>query len=287
MQAILFAIVAYFGWGSGDIFGTVASRKIGPYSATLWFLILQTVLLSFFSYPFLGNLKQYSLQMLLFNITLGIIATAGLVAFYEGLRIGSASLVGTISASFAAFVVVLSIIFFKEAISTNQAIAIIIVFVGFILASLDFDELKKRKVKVGREIILAIVAMITWSIYWTFIKVPIKEVGWFWPHYINTLSAIPVLFLYIYARKMGVTSLNHKGAFLPILLNAALLGAGSLAFNFSLQEGLAAVVAPIAGSYPTLFVALAFWFFKDKITKLQVGGIIITLIGIVALSFAS
>lgn len=287
MQAILFAIVAYFGWGSGDIFGTVASRKIGPYSATLWFLILQAMLLGIFSVLFLGNLKLYSPQVLLLNVVLGVIGTAGLVAFYEGLRIGSASLVGTISASFAAVVVVLSIIFFKEAISAQQTAAIVIVFFGFLLASLDFDELKNRKVKVGREIILAIVAMITWSIYWTFIKIPIREVGWFWPHYLNTLSSIPALFFYIYLRKIAVTSVNKNGALVPIFLNAALLGSGSLAFNFALQEGLAAIVAPIAGSYPTLFVALAFWFFKDKITKLQVGGIIVTLAGIVALSFAS
>ena len=31
MTAIFFALISYLGWGIGDIFGTIASRKIGGY----------------------------------------------------------------------------------------------------------------------------------------------------------------------------------------------------------------------------------------------------------------
>lgn len=287
MPAIFFAIISYFGWGVGDVFGTAATRKIGPYSATFWFLIIQGLIFSVFTFSFFPNLANYSPAILLFNIILGVIATAGLVAFYEGLRIGSASLVGTVSSSFVAPVVILSIIFFKEAISQQQALAIVIIFFGLIFSSLDFDELKKRNFRVGKEIILSVVAMVCWAIFWTFIKIPIREVGWFWPGYISTISSIPAMYIYIKLKKFKITGINHKKAFLPIFFNAALLGGGSLSFNYALQKGLAAVVAPIAGSYPTLFAVLAYLAFRDKITKLQIAGISVTLLGIIILSVAS
>ncbi len=287
MPAIFFAIISYFGWGAGDVFGTAATRKIGPYSATFWYLVLQALIFGVFSFAFIPNLSSFSLSIFIFNIVLGVIGTAGLVAFYEGLRIGNASLVGTISASFAALVVVLSIIFFKESITGQQTLAIVTIFLGLIFSSLNFNELKNRKVKVGKEIILSLIAMACWALYWTFIKIPIREVGWFWPGYINTVASIPALYLYIKFKKIKITSVNKHGAFLPVFFNAALLGGGSLSFNYALQNGLAAVVAPIAGSYPTLFAVLAYIAFRDKITRVQLAGIIITLLGIVILSIAS
>jgi uncharacterized membrane protein len=51
--------------------------------------------------------------------------------------------------------------------------------------------------------------------------------------------------------------------------------------------GAAAIVAPIAGAYPTLFVFLSRFVFKDRLTKQQGFGIVVTLVGIVLLAFFS
>lgn len=48
-----------------------------------------------------------------------------------------------------------------------------------------------------------------------------------------------------------------------------------------------AVIVPIAGSSPTLFALLAFFVFKESITKQQILGIVTTLVGIVFLSIFS
>lgn len=123
MEAIIFALISYLGWGIGDIFGTIASRKIGGYSTTFWYLLFQLPLFSLFIPFFLDNLKNLTPSLLILNVVLGIIGTIGLIAFFEGLKIGNASLVGTISASFAAVTMVLSTIFLKESITSYQVIA--------------------------------------------------------------------------------------------------------------------------------------------------------------------
>jgi len=88
-------------------------------------------------------------------------------------------------------------------------------------------------------------------------------------------------------RKIGLKKPTYERALLPLIMAAVILGIGDFSFNFAISKGLTAIVAPIAGSYPTLFVVLSFLIFKDPIRKQQIFGIILTVIGIVLLSFLS
>lgn len=286
MQAIIFALISYFGWGIGDIFGTIAARKIGAYSSTLWYLIFQFVLSLPLAFLFVDKLQSLTLALFAFNFFIGIIGTAGLVTFYEGLKIGPVSLVGTISGSFVIVVVILSILFLGESLTNQQIAAMLIIFLGLFISTLNFRELKNRRVLAGKGIVLAVITMFLWGIYWAFIKIPVEALGWYWPAMISLSSFVP-LFLYLRFRKEKINSFKQSKTIIPVLLNAILLGTGSFSFNFAIGYGLTSIVAPIAGSYPTLFAILAFYFFKDKLTKREILGIIITLAGIVFLSAVS
>lgn len=286
MQAIIFAVISYLGWGIGDIFGTIATRKIGAYQTTFWYLLLQIPLFGIFAFFFTDKLANLTIGVLIINIFLGILGTVGFLAFYEGLRIGNASLVGTIVASFAAVTVILSLIFLKESLTAVQTTAIIIIFFGLITSTFNFNELRRGEVKLGKGVLFAIIAMLVWGIYWAFIKIPVEQIGWFWPIFIS-LTSFPLVPLFMKYRKIQLELASFKRALLPLLLNAILLGIAAFSFNFAIDINLTAIVAPIAGSYPTLFVLLAFLIFKDPITRQQVVGIVTTLIGIVLLSIFS
>jgi len=286
MSAIFFALISYLGWGVGDIFGTMASRKIGGYSTTFWYLAFQLPLFGLFTPFFLENLKNLTPGLLIVNIVLGIIGTISLITFFEGLRVGNASMVGTIAASFAAVTVVLSAIFLKESITIHQTIAILIIFLGLILSTLNFREIRIGNSSGRLGIFLAVVTMILWGVYYTFIKIPIREIGWFWPGVIS-LSSLIIVPLFMRWRKIKLNKPNKKGALLPLIASAVLLGLGTFSFYYALDIGLTSIVTPIAGSYPTLFVVLAFLIFKDPIKRQQIAGIVTTLIGIVLLSLFS
>ncbi len=287
MPAIIFALVAFLTWGIGDIFGTQATRKIGGYLTTFWFLVLQTIIFAFVSIFFLNNLGNLTLKLFTLNVLLGFLGAAGLIGFYESLRLANASLVGTISASFAAVAVILSIIFLKETLTFTQTLAILVVFLGLVISILDFKELTNRKFYLNRGVLLSFIPMITWGIYWTFIKIPIKQLGWFWPGYISSVVSLPAVYLFIKYKRIKITGINSQKAFIPLFANALLLGIGALSFNSALGKGLTAIVTPIAGSYPVLFVILAYFAFRDPINRKEIIGIVITLIGIVCLSIFS
>src|SRR5258706_14496036 len=165
MTPILFALISYIGWGTSDIFGTIATRKVGPYT-TAFYGYFFGFLLSLFFIPFaLKDLGRFTVGIVVFNLVLGFMFLASSVIFFEALRIGKASIVGTIAASFTALVVIFSIVFLKEHITSTQIIAIAVIFAGTILTTLDINEIIAGRFKVDKGIILALVTMLLWGVY--------------------------------------------------------------------------------------------------------------------------
>ena len=171
MPAIFFALISFIGWGIGDIFTTIASRKLGGYSIALWGFILSFLISSLYAPFVLDKLSQLTWGLLILSIFLGFILLAAFVWFTEGLRIGNPALVGTITSGFVALVVIFSIIFLGETITFSQAIAIAIIFTGLLLSSLDWRILKNHHQFFNKGVVLAILVMIAWGIFYTFIKI--------------------------------------------------------------------------------------------------------------------
>ncbi len=88
-------------------------------------------------------------------------------------------------------------------------------------------------------------------------------------------------------KKIALSTSQMKKVFIAILLSAFLLRSGDFLLNYGLNTGNSAIIAPIAGSYPTFFAILAFFVFRDPITRQQVVGVVITLAGILLLNVVS
>jgi drug/metabolite transporter (DMT)-like permease len=286
MFSIFFALLTFLGWGSGDIFSAVASRRIGAFRTTFWITAITLPLLTLISPFFLPQLSGATTGIIILALGLGVLVTVGYMAFAEALRIGTPSLVGVISGSFGGLVVILSIIFLGEHLNSWQVMAIVAIIAGLTLTSLDFAELKKRSIKLDRSVALAFFAMVSWAIYFTFIKIPINHMGWFWPDFIAAISG--TLFLLAFGlRRIKLTRSEARRGIPPVLGGALLANGGVLTYAIALQHGSASIVAPIAGAYPVLFVILASIIFKDPVTSVQRLGMVITLTGIVSLSLVS
>lgn len=284
---IIFALISYIGWGVGDIFGTIASRKTNAYVTAFSKLVLGLTIFSFYI-PFAkADFDNISLNILVLLAILSLIGYAGLVSFYQGLKQGNASVVGTIAASFTSVVVLLSVVFLKDVLSVKQLISILVIFTGVLLTSLENKKFIISDFISGKGVVYAFVAMISWGIYFTFIKLAVNKIGWFWPAYITSAFAILYTAIYLKVKKIKIDYKAARKSALPIILNAALLATAEMSYNFAISKGQTSLVAPIAGAYPTLFVVLAFIVFKDAIKRHQISGIIMTLIGIVLLSIFS
>lgn len=287
MPAIIFALISFIGWGVGDLLVTISARKLNAYSSTFWSLVISVLLMSLYT-PFVwDNLKFLTTEVFLLNIFLGFILLVGIIAYREGLIAGSSPLVVTIAASFSVVTTPLSIIFFKEQLTVIQVVLIVIIFIGIILSLLPIQEVLNRKIKVDKALLFALISMILWGIYFAFIKIPVSQIGWFWPNYFSFLFFAPFVFWFMKIRKVKLYKPNYNKAFWP-LLGAIIFARGAeLAFNLGIERGYTSIIAPIAGANPILFIILAFFLLKDPITRQQILGIGTTLIGIVLLSLFS
>lgn len=286
MPAIIFALISFVGWGIGDLLVATTARRLEPFSGSVWSMFLTIILFGPYALFVAGDLSKLTLPLLLLNLFLGTILIAGIIAFREGLRIGNVGLVSTIGSAFTVITTILAVIFFNERLNFLQSVLILVIFLGLFLSTFKLGEVKKRKVVLDKGALLGVMAMISWGIYFAFIKIPVREIGWFWPNYITFLM-FPLLYLFMRLRKIRLLSPNTNNAFVPLVSSTIIARIAEFSFNIGISLGYTSIVAPIAGASPVLLVILAFLFFKDPITKQQIVGIITTLIGIVLLSVFS
>lgn len=286
MSPIFFALVSYFSWGVGDVIGTITARKLGAFSVMLWSTIISLILMTFYA-PFAADeLVGLTPFVLGANIAIAAVWLVGWFAFSKALIIGNPSLVGTIASSFSAVAALISIVFLKEVLSWQQSGAIIIIFLGILLATLTKEVFKHKKL-IEKGTSFALLSMVCFGVAAAFQKIPVSLIGWFWPQYITFLVFLSLLFLLRAVRHVKIQKPTFKHVLGLLIIQNIILRTGEFTYNAAISKGLVAIVAPIAGSYITLFVPLAFFVFREPITKQQIGGIIITVIGIVCLSVIS
>ena len=286
MPAIFFAFLSFFAWGIGDFLVAVTTRRIEAYSASFWSLLFSSLVLGAYIPFAFTDLSNLTLPLFLLNIFLGLLLVAGIIAYREGLSVSNAAIVGTIGNAFTMVAAILSIVVFQERISIQQFIAIVLIFIGLFLTTVAAKELTGGKIRLEKGILLGFFAMIVWGIYFTFIKIPIREIGWFWPNYFSLLT-FPLIYVAMKVQKIRLVSPMHRNVLMIFIISIILVRMAELSFNAGIQKGYTAIVASIAGASPVLFILLAFIFLRDPITKQQVVGIVTTLIGIILLSFFS
>ncbi len=285
MNAIFFALVSYIGWGSGDIFSAKASRKVGAFQSSFWTYLFGFLILNSIAIFFLKDLGRLNPQIVITNIALGVLLWIAWPIFLQALKIGNASVVGTIAGAFGGPVVIFSTIFFKESLTMMQLAAILIIFFGIILSSISLKSLGKKSIE-NKGTILAIIAMLIWGVYFTFVRIPTDEIGWFWTSYISSATGTTISILLAFILKKKVKKIPKKQYF-NLFGSSAFITTASTSYNFAITQGLTAVVAPIATAYPTLFVLLSRVFLKDKLSNQQWIGIGLGLLGILILAVSS
>lgn len=285
-MAVFFALIALVGWGAGDIFVTLLSRKIGSRKALFLWLLGSFVLASLYV-PFAKPISDY--PMFIFIFILHLFGLTGTVLYFKALEIGNASLVGTIAGAFPIITVPLSVAIFAEKLGQIQILAIAMTICGLIFSTLHWQEIMKSnfsRLINEKSILYALVTFIIWGVFWTLIRIPVAKIGWFWSMYPGYLLFV-LLPLFGFVKKISIGELKNRDN-LKLIIPMCLLTLGAnFGYNLGITYGYTSIVAPIAGSSPVLFVILSRFVFRDKLTSQQKAGIGLTLTGIVLIGISS
>jgi uncharacterized membrane protein len=132
---------------------------------------------------------------------------------------------------------------------------------------------------------LLIISFVGWAA-WSFInKLAADKLH---PYFIQMMGCIvgmillPIYF-YFLKQQSPTPTINIGYAFLSAL--ASLLAAGAaIAYIYNIRGGNLGAISVISSSYPVLVYILSVVFLKEEITIVKVAGVILVLLGVVAIS---
>jgi len=120
----------------------MATRRVGVVRTSLG---MQTIGLAAYAVTLaaLGRWPTFELQQLPYGLALSVIGMLSLAALYRAFALGPIAVVSPVVASYAALTVVLIVVFLGERLTSGQAIAIGVTFIGVAVASTDIRELRR------------------------------------------------------------------------------------------------------------------------------------------------
>jgi drug/metabolite transporter (DMT)-like permease len=288
MPYILAAILSNLSYAFADNLNGLIAKRNSPFKQAIWVSSLGVLIFlvpAIFFFP--NEVSRLNITNLAYILGFGALVALGYLSFVIGMSKGSITLTGVIGGSFPAVSTLTALIVFGEKISMAQGGAIILILAGIVMSSVHgriadiFHDMR------ASSLIYALGAFFLWGIYFALVRIPVERVGWFMPQYLSNVEAIFIYFLIatFIVKEKGIFTKPALGMFM--VMTAILQVCGSMFFNYALTKGSTAIIAPIAGSSPAVFAVLAFFIFKEKLSHLQIAGIITALIGIISLSLLS
>lgn len=274
LTTVFFGLVASLCLGSGDFCGGLASRRskassvvIAAFAAGFMLLV---VLALIWREPF------PSLPDILWGGLAGLAAAIGLTAFYSALSIGRMGIIAPVSAVLTAALPVFFSVFTEGLPSLLQVN-------GFIEALLAIVLISRPERTNGRPkgIWLALLAGCGFGCYFIFIS-RVNHAEIFWPLAIARLTSVLFLLLVAGVRRQQV--MPGRVAVLLALLTGTLDAFGNMFFVVALHSGRLDVASVLSSLYPAATVMLAVFVLRERMTRIQVLGVLLALVAISLIS---
>jgi transporter family protein len=128
----------------------------------------------------------------------------------------------------------------------------------------------------------ALLCVFWWGLWGFFSKIGSVSANPLQLQILFTLGMLPVAFGMLLQMR-GKLDRNRGGATYGVL-SGFFTGLGALGYFAALRQQDASVVTPVTGLFPLLTVVLAFIVLRERLNKVQMGGIVLALASIVILS---
>lgn len=272
------AALLLYGFGQGLVKKYAA--EVSPARYCLYFWIAKTIvnLGWWMSHGFVNPLVDMKL------VGLGTLAYVlegiGWICYYESIVSGPITIVGTLSAAYAAPTVLFLYLFLGEQLQQIQYVGVTLVILGCAALSYAPPD-PDAKVTDKRWIPLAITALVVWGLWNTLVKYCYdshKAVQ-------ETMSVYNVfgagLTLGLYGFLFRGKAPAAPGEFVRSAVPMAVMAGGDLAVivAYAVPNVRASLVTTISGAYPIVTLFFASLVLKEKITKLQWAAIMLVLAG--------
>jgi drug/metabolite transporter (DMT)-like permease len=284
--SILAGLGALFGWGTSDFFANIASDKVGNIKTFLWSQFLG---MSFLVLVILFYQPVFDIPLNLFPhiIIAGLGFSFGYLFFYKAFEVGSVPVVSVVINLNSVLTMVVVYLTFGQRLTGYQIPGAVLILGGMMLTSVNFKELIKNK---GLSFLAgakeSAIAAIGFGVFaWPFSEYVVERSNWMWTTFIMKVVAVLTVVIFAVLARKSIRVPSDKKINLYILFVGILEALAVLSLNYGFSVGDSILVAPIANSVALVTITLTAIFLKEKPSKIQIGGIILTALGIILSAF--
>jgi uncharacterized membrane protein len=276
----------------------MATRRVGVVRTSLG---MQTIGLAAYAVTLaaLGRWPTFELQQLPYGIALSVIGMVSLAALYRAFAIGPIAVVSPVVASYAALTVVLIVIFLGERLTSGQAVAIGVTFVGVAVASTDIRELRRT---LGRPTTLAplakrgplplgvrigFFATLGFAVWSAIFAVGVRATDGLALIVLQRSFSVVLLTLFVVLRGISLRPLASRPAVGLVAATGVLDTGANVLLALGIASGYATFVMTGSGAYPLIPALLAISVLRERLAPNQYVGVAVLVAGLVALGLQS
>jgi drug/metabolite transporter (DMT)-like permease len=280
---IVLGLTAALSWGLADYIAAVASRRAGSFRVVLGFHLVATALLALLLVGTGETLSDVSGQDLAWFLFLGLLGALSYLCFYRALAIGPISIVSPIVSAYAAATVVCAVVIGGERLGAEEALPIMVVLFGVLLASSDLAQFKALERIALLGILLALVTAVAIGVFVYGIAYFSATYGWLVPIFLA--RGFSTLFLLAVSLRGGEWRFPDRSPRLLITISliAVVDTLGYVAFNFGVWHADTTVVATAAAPYSVVPIVFGVVLLHERPRWVQWAGIGLVIGGLILL----
>jgi len=266
-MASLLALSAALAYGAGDFLGGVASRRAPTTAVVLWSHIVGLIVLVA-AVPIVGG--ELTPQALAVGAGAGIVGALGVTLFYQGLSIGSMSVVAPVAGLLSAALPVAAGFGAGERPGAVAVAGIALALVAITLVSRETAPGESPGRHRIQALALAAGAGISFGLFFTMLNTADEGAG-IWPLVGARMASVTLFTL------LGIAKVTQAAP--PRTAAAAAMGAGVLDaaanvfYVLALTHGLLSVVSVLTALYPAGTVLLARYGLGERMSSVQRTGL--------------
>jgi transporter family protein len=262
-----FSLATIMLYGLGQVFAKETRTNVS--SANLLMLLAGNILVMWIVYWFVFREPgSFGVGIWLQAAFAAALSGFAYVSYYESLKRGKVSIVGTIAGAYAPWTVILALIFLGETMSWGEAAGVVLVVASMLLFTYSTNgNGGKRTELIG--IAFAIVSLFFWGTSAAVAKGAIDEIGN--TNFIGVYALIcPAIWLvYWLAREKGKFEMPKSNRWI-LELSLLCFAGGGITLYLAIQNGNVSIVSPITNLYPLVTIAVAKVRLKESLTVRQI-----------------
>lgn len=282
--SIILGLINMLGMGLANSIAKKPIQALGEVN----FLVKRTQLTSlglFIVLVFYFLSANFNFIYIIFSLFLSFIVYLGMMFMYQSFKVGKLGVVSPIASSYPLISIFLTVIFFHVNISYQQVLAILIIFLGVIMCSLNFHDFKKSLFFDRKSGILqAMLASILMGSFFFLSQFPNRELG---PYLSSFIFEIGMLFCAVthsfFLPKVDEKQITKKVNLL-IYVVAILSVLAIVFFYFGLRFYNAPVILASSGASPLVVLVYGSLVYREKLSVKQIIASGLMIVGIILLS---